>query len=189
MLTAVVPAALLSNPVTAQVFVKTGDPMGSAVSSNSVFFEVTAAQSSPNISISPTSALPGSSDITLTITGSTGKFDNAPNNLSRAVWLVNGTKTVLTTTFVSSTMLTAVVPAALLSQAVEAEVLVETGAPSGSPHRSNPALPLFRSGRLGTTKGEHGFLCENDTLRFLTHLRQMVACFWIKQGGFKCKED
>jgi len=38
-------------------------------------------------------------------------------------------------------MLTAVVPAALLSQAVEAEVLVETGAPSGSPapEQSSPA--------------------------------------------------
>src|SRR5215467_4440284 len=100
MLTAVVPAALLSNSVTAQVLVKTGDPMGSAVRSNSVFFEVTAGQPGPNISISPTSALPGSSDITLAITGSASQFDNAPHNLSRAVWLVNGTETVLTTTFV-----------------------------------------------------------------------------------------
>jgi hypothetical protein len=132
MLTAVIPAALLSNPVKAQVLVETGDPSVSAVRSNPIFFNVTPGPPGPQISVSPASALPGSPDLTLTITESDGQFDNAPHNLSRAVWSANGTDNVLTTTFVSNSMLTAVVPAALLTNQVEAEVLVETGDPAGS---------------------------------------------------------
>jgi hypothetical protein len=90
------------------------------------------------ISISATSAMAGSPDLTLTITGSNGLFYNAAQNLSQAVWLVNGTDNVLTTTFVSNSMLTAVVPAALLSGQAEAEVSVETGDPAGS-------VPLVKS--------------------------------------------
>jgi hypothetical protein len=91
-----------------------------------------------NISISVTSAMAGSPDLTLTITASNGQFYNAAHNLSQAVWLVNGSDNVLTTTFVSNSMLTAVVPAALLSGQTEAEVLVETGDPAGS-------VPLTKS--------------------------------------------
>jgi hypothetical protein len=134
MLTAVIPAALLSNPVKAQVFVETGAPKGSVSPSKSfsVFFNVTPGPPGPRISVSPTSASPGSSDLTLTITESAGQFDNALHNLSRAVWSVNGVDDVLTTTFVSNSMLTAVVPATLLSGQAEAEVFVETGDPAGS---------------------------------------------------------
>ncbi len=135
MLTAVIPAALLSNPVKAQVLVDTGDPKGSPpsfVRSNPVFFNVTPGPPGPQISVSATSGLPGSPDLTLTITGIDGQFDNAAHNLSRAVWSVNGSDNVLTTTFVSSAMLTAVVPAALLGLSAEAEVFVETGDPVGS---------------------------------------------------------
>ena len=134
MLTAVIPAALLSNPVKAQVFVETGDSKGSVSPSKSfsVFFNVTPGPPGPQISVSPTNASMGSSDLTLTITESAGQFDNAPHNLSRAVWSVNGVDNVLTTTFVSNSMLTAVVPATLLSGQTEAEVFVETGDPAGS---------------------------------------------------------
>ncbi len=45
---------------------------------------------------------------------------------------MNGVDNALTTTFVSNSMLTAVVPSALLSAQVEAEVFVETGDPAGS---------------------------------------------------------
>ena len=45
---------------------------------------------------------------------------------------MNGVDNVLTTTFVSNSMLTAVVPATLLSGQAEAEVLVQTGDPAGS---------------------------------------------------------
>jgi hypothetical protein len=145
-LTAVVPAALLSNPVKAQVFVETGDPKAGVVRSAPVFFNVTPGQPGLQISVSPTNAFPGSSDLTLTITNSHEQFDNAPHNLSRAVWSVNGVDNVLTTTFVSSSMVTAVVPAALLSTQVDAEVLVETGDPVGS-------VPLAKSSSVTFTVG------------------------------------
>jgi hypothetical protein len=135
MLTAVIPAALLSNPVKAEVFVETvNNPKGSVppVNSNPIFFNVTPGPPGPQISVSPTTASPGSPDLTLTITTSHEQFDNAPHNLSRAVWSVNGVDNALTTTFVSNSMLTAVVPSPLLSAQTEAEVLVETGDPAGS---------------------------------------------------------
>ena len=91
--------------------------------SNPIFFNVTPGPPGPQISVSPTSVLPGAPDLTLTITGADAQFDNAAHHLSRAVWSVNGSDTVLTTTFVSSAMLTAVVPATLLSPSVQAEVL------------------------------------------------------------------
>ena len=71
--------------------------------------------SAAQISISATGAMAGSPDFTLTITGSNGLFYNS----SHAVWFVNGTDNVLPTTFVSNTMLTAVVPAALLSNPLQ----------------------------------------------------------------------
>ena len=86
--------------------------------------------------ITPTSAVPGSADLKLTLTGS--NFLGAPHNLSQAAWSVNGTVTFLTTTFVSSTQLTAVVPAALLANPVTAQVLLETGDPMGD-------VPLSKS--------------------------------------------
>jgi hypothetical protein len=133
MLTAVIPAAFLSNPVTAQVFVETGGPKGShlSVASNPIFFDVTPGPPGPQISVSPTSVQSGGPDLTLTITGVDGQFDNAAHNLSRAVWSVNGIDTVLTTTFVNSAMLTAVVPASLTTVSTYAEVSVETGDPAG----------------------------------------------------------
>jgi hypothetical protein len=136
MLSAVVPAALLSNPVTAQVLVETGDPEGSLplAKSNAVSFNVTGSQGQvgSKISVSPTSAMPGSPDLTLTITATDWQFANATHNRSRAVWSVNGSEHFLATTFVNSTTLTAVVPAAFMSNPVTAQVLVETGDPAGS---------------------------------------------------------
>jgi len=131
MLTAVIPAALLSNPVTAQVSVETGNPKGSPLLSNPIFFNVTPGAPGPQIWVSPTSVPSAGPDLTLTITGVDGQFDNAAHNLSRAVWSVNGIDTVLTTTFVNSAMLTAVIPASLTTMPIYAEVSVETGDPAG----------------------------------------------------------
>jgi len=126
-LTAVVPAALLSKPVTAQVLLETGDPMGDVglSKSNSVIFMVTAPQPGQLLisSISPMSAVADSPDLTLTITGS--NFDGKGVIRSRVVWTANGIMTPLGTTFVSSKQLTAVIPAALLSNPVTAQVLVQ----------------------------------------------------------------
>jgi IPT/TIG domain/Galactose oxidase, central domain len=126
-LTAVVPASFLINPVTAQVLVETGDFKGDSPlrRSNSVNFSVaTPPPGKPSISsISPTTAAPGSPDVTLTITGS--NFDGAGVIRSRVLWSANGTMTPLATTFASSNQLTAVIPAALLSNPVTALVLVQ----------------------------------------------------------------
>jgi hypothetical protein len=93
------------------------------------------AQSSPPPSgasislISPTTAVPGSPDLTLTVKGS--KFANDAHNLSEVAWSANGINSLLTTTFISSNQLTAVVPAALLKNAGTSQVFVETGDPMG----------------------------------------------------------
>jgi hypothetical protein len=95
--------------------------------------------SAPSISISPSTAVVGSPDLTLTITGS--NFFGAPHNFSQAVWSSNGNDTLLVTTFVSSTQLTAVVPANLLISPVAAQVFVQTGDPMGD-------LPPRRTGSV-----------------------------------------
>src|ERR1051325_3755582 len=72
-------------------------------------------------SISPSSATAGEASFTLTVTGS--------NFVSGSV--VNWAGTALTTTFVSSTSLTAPVPASDLSTAGTAQVIVTNPAPGG----------------------------------------------------------
>ena len=120
-LLAVIPTALLNNSVTANVFVQTGDPMGdiSLLLSNSVSFKVIV----PWLTISPTSAPAGSPDLTMTLMGQS--FTSDPHKFNRVVWSESGTTTKLSTTFVSSTQLTAVVPGALLSTSGTAEVWIE----------------------------------------------------------------
>ena len=84
----------------------------------------------PSISsISPTSALAGSSDLLLTVTGN--GFVGTIHNKRWPIWSANGTDTILATTFVSNTQLTAVVPAALLSSALTAQVSIQYGDPMG----------------------------------------------------------
>lgn len=81
---------------------------------------------SPNISISPGSAKVGSPDVTLAVSGSKNfTFLSATHKFSLVVWSQGGTDTPLSTTFVSSSQLTAVVPAALLAGVVTANVRVE----------------------------------------------------------------
>jgi IPT/TIG domain len=140
-LTAVIPAALMASPVTAKVSVQTGDPLASfpLSTSDSVIFTVTAISpgSTAISAISPMSAAAGSPDLTLIVTGS--NFANQNHEKSVVVWSVNGTDTRLQTTFDSSTQLTAVIPAHLLTTPVTARVLVETGDPVSSvpPSQSN----------------------------------------------------
>jgi hypothetical protein len=152
-LTAVIPAALLSNPVTAQVSVETGDPKGSPLLSNPIFFNVTPGPPGPQIWVSPTTVPSEGPDLTLTITGADGQFDNAAHNLSRAVWSVNGIDTVLTTTFVSSAMITAVVPASLTTMPIYAEVSVETGDPAGPGSEAKSSSVTFYVGSSGDPWG------------------------------------
>jgi hypothetical protein len=125
-LTAVIPAALLAVPVTANVSVETGDPMGSLPlsKSDSVPFVVGTGQLSIS-SISPSRATIGSSDVTLTVLGA--GFADVPGRYnSSVVWSANGDETFLTTRFDSDTQLTAVIPAALLTNPIIAEISVQT---------------------------------------------------------------
>src|SRR5207248_11436757 len=73
------------------------------------------------MSISPSSAATGSPALTLTLTGC--DFDEGPV-LSRVVSSVNGVDTLLSTSFLDSNHLTAIVPAPLLTSPVVAEVYV-----------------------------------------------------------------
>jgi IPT/TIG domain len=141
-LTAVVPAALLKNAGFALVLVETGDPTGSNLSkSDSVPFSIaTPPLGTPSISsISPTSAVAGSPDVTLNIVGS--NFVGTPHNVRRPVWSANGTMTNLGITSVSSNQLTAVIPASLMSSPVKAQVFIAYGDPMGD-------LPLSNSNSL-----------------------------------------
>jgi hypothetical protein len=145
-LTAVVPASLLVNPITADIFVETGDPMGSGpfVKSDKVVFSVVTEPAALTISsVSPASAIVGSPDLTITITG-TG-FQNPADHFE--IWVVftfnDLSQHKLTTTFVSSTQLTAVIPAALMVSPVSGniEVLQSEFLSSFPPSQSN-AIPF-----------------------------------------------
>jgi hypothetical protein len=76
-----------------------------------------------SISITPTSAPVGSGDLSLVVSGS--HFESAGAIQSQVVWSANGHEVLLATTVVSSTQLTAVVPSALLADAVSAQVSVQ----------------------------------------------------------------
>jgi hypothetical protein len=80
-------------------------------------------------SIAPRSVAVGSPDLTVTVIGS--HFAGDRHYYSQAVWSVNGSNTLLATTFVSSSQLSAVIPAALLNSFVTAQVFVQTGDPMG----------------------------------------------------------
>jgi hypothetical protein len=126
-LTAVVPAALLNSPVSARAHVEIWNKNGAApdFTSNSVSFGVLIIQpGTPKISsISPTSVVAGSPDLSLTVTGE--KFINENNYHSYTVWSVNGNGTFLSTAHVSDTQLTVVIPAALLISPVTGKISVQ----------------------------------------------------------------
>jgi hypothetical protein len=108
----------------------------------------------PSIDISPSSAFVGSADLTLTITGKNFAGPVCHScTYSGAVWLANGRQTFLETTFVSSTQLTAVVPAALLSSAGTAQVIVMTyvGVEDDSPSMTNGAVFTIATPSPGAT--------------------------------------
>jgi hypothetical protein len=142
-LIAVVPAALLSTPLTADVFVVTGDPThGLALArSNALSFRVTTDPVTPSISgIWPPAAITHTRDLTITIGGD---FDSDSSHPSRAVWAAKGDTTPLATTLVNRTTLTAAVPAALLRRPVSALVFVETS------DAKAPTLPKLTSNTVG----------------------------------------
>jgi hypothetical protein len=145
-LTAVVPADLMVNPVTADIFVETGDPMGSGpfAKSDKVVFSVVRELAALTISsVSPATALAGSPDLMITITG-TGFQNNATHFRTWVVFIFNDlSQHNLTTTFVSSTQLTAVIPATLMANPVSANIEVLQGDPmSDTPLPQSNIIPF-----------------------------------------------
>jgi hypothetical protein len=130
-----VPADLLTSAATAKVTVETwaeGANGPQSVTKPAIFSVTALAAGAPTLSaISPAYVSVGSTDVTITITGS--NFENyksvafwttAPNNL-------HDHGTMLNTTFVSSTQITAVIPASLLANQGSAQIVVLTGDPMG----------------------------------------------------------
>jgi hypothetical protein len=81
------------------------------------------------IAINPTSAVAGSSDLEITVTGA--HFVGQKHYSSNAVWTAGGVQTWLGAHFVSATELDATVPAKLLASAGMAQVSLATGDPTG----------------------------------------------------------
>jgi trimeric autotransporter adhesin len=133
-LTALVPGPLLINLLQAKVRVEIWDVQGDApiATSSSAPFSVTSTPiPTPSISsISPSRVAAGSADVTITIDGSNfghyGHFD-----WSTAFWTTNGnlhdTGVWLQTTIISSSQLTAVIPAKLLESPTSVQIVVMNG--------------------------------------------------------------
>jgi hypothetical protein len=154
-LTAIVPADLLASPAFVRVFVVTvvgqGDsslPKAVPTTAPLAVFIVSSGPATIT-SISPDSATAGSSELTLTITGSNFTYFMSVVGWSTTPTDLNCCNTWLDTTFISSTELKAVVPATLLKTPVAAQVFVETGDPQGitdgvSYPQSNPVAFTVR---------------------------------------------
>ena len=99
---------------------------------------------SANISISPGSAVVGGPDLILTVSGSKNfTFSSASPKFSQVVWSQGGIDTSLLTTFVSSSQLTAILPAPLLASAVTAKVRVEIWDAQGdAPIATSSSVPF-----------------------------------------------
>ena len=145
-LTAVIPSVLLTNSIAAQVFVLTGDPMGDLPleKAGPVSFGVTTPSPGKLLitSISPQGAAAGSLDLTITVMGA-NFIEGVAHKHNVVVWTANGTSTFLVTTFVTSSELTAVIPAALLSNSVTAQLDVEVWDFMGdAPERTSNVTPF-----------------------------------------------
>ncbi|HEY2861953.1 MAG TPA: IPT/TIG domain-containing protein, partial [Terracidiphilus sp.] len=126
-LTAVVPASDLQNPGTASVTVFSPTPSG-GTSSPAVPFTIGSYPVPTTTSIQPTSAIAGASGFTLTVNGTNFV------QVSAVDW--NGS--ALSTTFVSSSKLTAVVPQTDIATAGTAKLTVVNPSPGGG--TSTPPL-------------------------------------------------
>jgi hypothetical protein len=138
-------------------------------------------------SISPDSAAVGSSDLTVTILGS--NFESIPGQIHMGVdWTMAGVSSTATSVaFLSSTKLTAVIPAALMAKPVKAEISVskwhkadetplavsnslgfmvtagKAGDPPGDPG-SSPAVSISPASETLRTRGQRQFSGWDSTV-------------------------
>jgi hypothetical protein len=142
LLTAVVTADLLRDAGVALLFVQTGDPMREIPLRKSAPFSFVIMPRAASFSVAPASVAAGSPDVTITVQGS-GFHHNGGHDVSEVVLSVNGTDTWPATTFVDSSDLTAVIPAALLTKPVVAVVSVWTGDPMADSEESRSGAATF----------------------------------------------
>jgi hypothetical protein len=133
-------------------------------------------------SISPTSAVAGSPDLILTITGT--NFFLGPKRGSQAVWGANGSDTFLGTTVLSSTQLTAVIPAALLSSPVKAAVFVFNGDPVDELLDSNAINFSVNASAASTVSPTLVTLGPTGTQQFVATINGNIAdATWAIEEG------
>src|SRR5579884_314621 len=167
-LTASVPASDVGSVGIASVTVVTPSPGGGA--SNAQTFTITSVPTPVLSSISPTSVLAGGPGFTLTVTGSGFISTSAVD------WTENKKTTVLTTSFVSSTQLSASVPASLIASAGSAKVVVSTPGAGTSSSKTikilQTALSLSVTSLVKNSDGSYtatislnniGYLAANNT--------------------------
>lgn len=106
-----------------------------------------------NISVSPENAIVGSADLIVTITGSeTFPLAGGGPRFNKVLWSANGSETELSSTLVSSSQLTAIVPATLLSNSLKALLRVEIWDHiEGTLFRTSSSVPFQVTSTLATS--------------------------------------
>ncbi len=168
-LKAVVPAALIANPGTANV--NTISPHSGSQNnglSNTLAFIINPPPNPLPVlsSISPASANPGSPNVALTITGSSFIPSSDPTGGSTVNWNANGSQTALTTSSVSATQIQATIPAALLT--MQTCALVSVFNPPAIPTVPPSGIGNPFSGGGGTSGSTPGFAVSTDSA-FITN--------------------
>jgi hypothetical protein len=123
-------------------------------------------------SIAPSSAAPGSGPVTLTVTGSSFIASSDPTGGSQVRWNANGSQTTLTASSVTTSSITATVPASLLATQTCAIVSVYNPPAIGTLPPSGVGNPFNGGG--GTSASTPGFAVATDST-FITNCNALGA--------------
>src|SRR6266404_5090752 len=189
-LKAVVPAALIANPGTANV--NTISPHSGSQNnglSNTLAFII---NPPPNplpvlTSISPAAATPGSATLTLTITGTMFIPSSDPTGGSTVNWNANGTQSALATSSVTATQIQATIPASLLT--AQTCALVSVFNPPAIPTVPPSGIGNPFSGGGGTSGSTPGFAVSTDPAFITTCNAQGVASNAAKTSAIALAEE
>ena len=189
-LKAVVPAALIANPGTANL--NTISPHSGSQNnglSNTLAFII---NPPPNplpvlTSISPAAATPGSATLTLTITGTMFIPSSDPTGGSTVNWNANGTQSALATSSVTATQIQATIPASLLT--AQTCALVSVFNPPAIPTVPPSGIGNPFSGGGGTSGSTPGFAVSTDPAFITTCNAQGVASNAAKTSAIALAEE